>query len=260
LLCVDAFITDVPQSFVVLAWTMIASLMFYAVFGSREIVVYSSMLVVHKRGRELWRRPLSDLTGVLSPGAGIQILRFSDGKKLWWSPMSSEGAAALDHLTRVLQANTRPANSAVNLVHLDDLSFPANECVSCRAPATRSRSLLARRGLSGIVFSSFVVRHVTVPVCGSCSLRRTGISALLLLVPFAVFFASLKVGARIDVVAMGELGVCLWLLANFIPMFFVANWGYRVADYFGLGVALGSLDATHSRVPVYRRTPQTKKP
>lgn len=256
-LAVDRLLLPLPEAVVVLAGVMLTSFLVIAVVGAREIQVFESEIVVSKRGRVVRRLPLRDLIAIGSPGAGLQILKFRGGATLWWTPLFEEGGHASDYLASVLERNLQQSlsseSSSSTLVPLGALRFDPSVCVACGSNATLTRPLVARRGLNGIVFSSFTVREVHVPVCRRCNRRRMVTGLLLPLLPASVSALSFQ----FDPVPYGAPWIGLWLAVNLTAWALLANLGYRAADYTALGIALGTLDSTHARVPVYRRARRT---
>lgn len=249
----------VPSVIVASSAAFVSVAAWYGLFGAREIVVTEDAICVVRRGRERMRQWVSDLMDIKAPLPGVQILIFRDGRRLWWSPMFEEGAAASDHLALVLQQHRlsrRTDGASDSKVLLQDICFDPATCVGCDAPATHLRPIVARRGYHALIGHYFVVRKVLIPVCQRCRTKRRIAGALVFAIPLAASPLIIGIGIYLKVGAINGVVIAACAIAILIPALLVANFGYRLADYATFGLSLGSLDATHARVPLRLRRPQ----
>ncbi len=194
--------------------------------------------------------------------SGLQQLVFRDGSRLWWAPMADEGAAASDHIAKVLESHSHSAatiSSNDARILLQDIHFDPACCVGCEKPAEGMASVEARRGFHALLASSFIVREVPVPACARCVFKRRVRSAAMIALPILTFCLTIKVGSAWRVGAMDEPAIAIWAAVALLPALVVVNVGYRVVDDFGLGVAMGTLDATQARAPIYVRREAARK-
>lgn len=249
----------IPPVIVATSGAFVSVAAWYGLFGAREIVVTEEEICVWRRGRERMRQRVSYLVDIKAPLPGVQILIFRDGRRLWWSPLYQAGAVASDHLARVVQeyrSSGRTEGASDSNVLLQDICFDPAICVGCEAPATHLRPILARRGYDALIGHHFVVRKVLIPVCQRCRTKRRIAGALVFAIPLAPLALSIVVGIYLNAGDINEVVIAACAIAILIPALLVANFGYRLADYATLGLSLGSLDATHARVPLRLRRPE----